>query len=206
MQGLDSVFFIIILIMSVVGHEVAHGYAALYFGDKTAKYAGRLTLNPIKHLDPLGSVIIPLVLILVNAGFVFGWAKPVPYNPANLRGSRYAEVLVASAGIIVNIIVAVLFAIVARVLDASGLLTEAVFSIISGIVLINLVLAFFNLIPVPPLDGSKILFGVLPPSRALLVRMFMERYSFILLIVVIFFLFRFVEPLIFHSYAWLLGL
>src|SRR5690606_2688401 len=102
MQGIDSVFFIIILIMSVVVHEVSHGYAALYFGDQTAKYAGRLTLNPIKHLDIWGSVVVPFLMV-VMFGVGFGWAKPVPYNPANFKNKRAAEIVVASMGIVVNI-------------------------------------------------------------------------------------------------------
>ena len=111
MQGISPIFYIIVLIMSVVIHEVAHGYAALKYGDTTAKYAGRLTLNPLKHLDLYGSVIIPLLLVITNAPFLIGWAKPVPYNPNNFRPEdrRAGTFWVASAGILANLALAVFF-------------------------------------------------------------------------------------------------
>ncbi|MEK7105886.1 MAG: site-2 protease family protein, partial [Patescibacteria group bacterium] len=164
MQAIDGVFYVIILIMSVVIHEFAHGYVAYRLGDNTARDSGRLTLNPLKHLDPFGSVILPLLLILMKAGFVIGWARPVPYNPNNLRNKRYGEILVSVAGILANLAVAILFGLLMRYATLFGippfnpdpLLMHPFYNITSIIVLTNLVLALFNIIPIPPLDGSKI--------------------------------------------------
>src|SRR3989338_8546888 len=113
-SGVDIIFYIAVLIMSVVIHEVSHGYAALYWGDQTARLAGRLTLNPLKHLDPVGSVLIPLLLIFSGGGILFGWAKPVPYNSYNLKNQRWGEAIVAAAGSLTNIAIAILFALIAR--------------------------------------------------------------------------------------------
>lgn len=171
------VFQIIVLILSVVIHEVSHGAMAYAFGDSTAKDLGRLTLNPIPHIDPLGSVILPAFLILMQAGFVLGWAKPVPYNPLNLRGSRWAEPFVAFAGAGSNFIIAILFSIVVRITPISGAMLEMMHIII----ILNLMLGVFNLIPIPPLDGSKILFAFLP-YQFYNVRRMLEQYGFILLL------------------------
>ena len=133
------IFSIAILVMSVVIHEVAHGYAALWQGDVTAKYAGRLTLNPIKHLDPFGSVILPLLMALLPGNLIFGWAKPVPYNPYNLKNQRWGELIVAAAGPISNVIIALVFGLLIRfspVLDLPNSFVEISFTV----VLINLVL------------------------------------------------------------------
>lgn len=171
------IFQIIVLVFSVVIHEVSHGLVAHAFGDPTAKDLGRLTLNPIPHIDPLGSVILPGLLILMQAGFVIGWAKPVPYNPLNLRGSRWAEPLVAFAGAGSNFIIAILFSIVVRITPISGAMLEMMHLII----ILNLMLGVFNLIPIPPLDGSKILFAFLPYQFNNL-RATLEQYGFILLL------------------------
>ena len=158
-----EILVIAVLIISIVLHEVAHGYAAFLLGDLTAKHAGRLTLNPVSHIDLLGTIIVPATLILFSFGIVFGWAKPVPYNPYNLR-HRYGEALVAGAGPAVNIILAVIFGILYRV--GVDLFPEALLSVLSVAVFVNLFLAFLNLIPLPPLDGSKIVFNLLPiPAR-----------------------------------------
>jgi len=146
-----AIFSIAILIMSVVIHEVAHGYAALWLGDVTAKYAGRLTLNPIKHIDPLGSVILPFIMALLPGGFIFGWAKPVPYNPYNLKNQRWGELIVAAAGPISNIIIAIFFSILIRFSPVIGL-PYSFIEISIVVVFINLILAFFNLMPIPPLE------------------------------------------------------
>lgn len=188
---MDTIFQIIVLIMSVVVHEVSHGYAARALGDRTAEYAGRLTLNPIPHIDLWGSIIIPAILVLSNAGFVIGWAKPVPVNSQNLRHQKWAEALVAGAGPASNLVLAVVFGLLIRfeVIPLSALPVVAV------IVIINLVLAVFNLVPIPPLDGSKILFSLLPP-RLWHIREIMERYGLILAIIFIIFLWQYVSPLV----------
>ena len=149
--------------MSVVIHEVSHGFVALRFGDKTALYAGRLTLNPLKHLDMFGSIILPAFLVLTHSSFLFGWAKPVPYNPNNLTNRKWGTIAVASAGILANLFLAVFFGLILRFSLNSVVSANFIF-IISSIVLVNLGLAIFNLVPIPPLDGSKILFSLLPSS------------------------------------------
>lgn len=160
-MNIDFIFQIAILIMSVVIHEVAHGYAALALGDVTAKYAGRLTLNPIKHLDPFGSVILPLLMSMVPGGLMLAWAKPVPYNPYNLRNKRWGELLVAIAGPLSNIAIAILVGFAVRIAIANGFSGPAM-SLALVTILMNLYLAFFNMIPIPPLDGSKVLMGLFP--------------------------------------------
>ena len=154
-----QVLFLVILILTIILHEIAHGYAALMLGDPTAQNEGRLTLNPIPHIDLLGTIILPGFLLLTGSGILFGWAKPVPYNPYNLRG-RYAEAIVAGAGPGINIAIAIVFGLLLRF--GGGTLPEP-FLLLCGIVVpVNLFLALFNLIPIPPLDGSKILMTLLP--------------------------------------------
>jgi len=204
MQAIDTIFFIVILIMSVVIHEVSHGYVAEYFGDNTARRAGRLTLNPLKHLDPFGSVLLPLLLILVQAPFLFGWAKPVPYNPYNLSNRKWGTFWVSSAGILSNFFLAIFFGLLLRfVLLENGVFSSAVF-IVSSIVLINLGLGVFNLIPIPPLDGSKILFSLLPESASS-VMVFLERYSIALLLLFIFFFLEYLFPVLTFLYTLITG-
>lgn len=182
-MDIPIIFQIVILIISVVIHEVAHGYAALYMGDVTARYAGRLTLNPLKHLDPMGSVIIPGLLALSGTGVVFGWAKPVPYNPYNLKNQRWGELFVAIAGPISNVLIAVLLSIVFRF--GNGSLPEPFMELAFFTILINLFLAVFNMVPIPPLDGSKVLFNLFP-SFGLKYRAVLEQFGFILLLLFIF--------------------
>lgn len=158
---MEIAVIIIVLVLSIIAHEVAHGYAASALGDPTAKLAGRLTLNPIPHIDPLGSVIIPLLLVFSQASFLFGWAKPVPYNPYNLRNQRWGEAMVAVAGSATNILLALIFAFFAH-LAAVGILPESAGSFAGTVVLINLVLGIFNLIPLPPMDGYTVLRSLLP--------------------------------------------
>lgn len=186
MQASQAILYIVILIMSVVMHEVAHGFAAYRFGDKTALYAGRLTLNPIKHLDLFGSIILPLMLVVTGAGFILGWAKPVPYNPNNLSNKKVGTIWVALAGILTNIALAVLFALIMRGLFFFGVTFGPLYLFCSAVVAINLVLAIFNLIPIPPLDGSKVLFELLP-ARFSHVQNFLERSSFFLVILFVVF-------------------
>jgi Zn-dependent protease len=139
---------------------------ANYLGDPTARLEGRLTLNPLKHLDPMGSIILPILLIVTHSPVLFGWAKPVPYNPYNLRrGGRFAEALVAAAGPGTNLLLAIIFGGIIRFLSAGGV-PSATISLAFSAVITNVMLAIFNCIPIPPLDGSKILEAFLPRSLA----------------------------------------
>ena len=169
-----QVFYFVILIFSIILHEVAHGYAADKLGDPTARYAGRLTLNPIPHIDMLGSIILPIISILSPGGFLFGWAKPVPYNPYNLtRAPHWGETIVAAAGPATNFALALIFALLVRF---SG---EPTFASICFIgVIANLWLGFLNLIPIPPLDGSKILSGILPHTLSIAYNQWRTRMEF----------------------------
>lgn len=164
------------LAVAVILHEVAHGYVALQLGDPTAKYAGRLTLNPLKHIDLWGTIIIPLVLFVSGANFLIGWAKPVPVNYYNLRYGKYGPMLVALAGPATNLILLVLFALAARV-SPPGTALPFLFVTMA---LINGVLMLFNLIPIPPLDGSKVLYVFLENQPELIG--FLERYSLFILL------------------------
>jgi len=194
-MAIDTIFSLAVLVMSVVVHEVSHGYAALALGDQTARFAGRLTLNPLRHLDPVGSILVPLFTSL--SGFTFGWARPVPYNPYNLRNKRWGEAMVAGAGPLSNIAVALVFGLLLRAGTSLDLSLPAGFSKIAAlIVLINLMLAIFNLMPIPPLDGSKILFSILPYHLTAPFRGWLERYGLILVIVFIFFLWELVSPFV----------
>ena len=198
---MEILFLIIILILSVIIHEISHGYAALALGDPTAKLAGRLTLNPIPHLDIWGSIVIPGLLALSGTGVILGWAKPVPYNPYNLSNQKWGEVIVAGAGPLSNIILAIIFGMLIRF----GALPEAMLSLATYIVLINIVLALFNLVPIPPLDGSKILFSILP-YRFQYLRISLERYGLIFVLFFVFFLWRFIAPAIFWLFGFLTGI
>ncbi len=146
------------IIFSIILHEVAHGFMADWLGDPTARYAGRLTLNPIPHIDPVGSVILPGLLALTSSPFLIGWAKPVPYNPYNLSNQRWGEALVGFAGPATNILIALVFGILLRF----GVYTETLAPLMVMLVISNLWLALLNLVPIPPLDGSKILKSLLP--------------------------------------------
>lgn len=201
---ISFIFQIAILVMSVVIHEVSHGFMAYALGDSTAKYAGRLTLNPIPHIDPFGSVILPLILALLPGGIVFGWAKPVPYNPYNLRNQQWGPGLVAVAGPLANIFVALVFGFIIRFEGLLPFVVPAAFLEISTlVVLLNLVLAVFNLVPIPPLDGSKVLFVILPYHMDY-IQQFLEQYGFFLLLIFIFFFFNFLFPVVgflFHVFT-----
>lgn len=167
------VFGIIVLIFSIIIHEVAHGYAAYALGDPTAKLAGRLTINPLPHIDPLGSVILPALMIFSHAGVLFGWAKPVPYNPYNLRNQRWGEAIVGVAGVATNLLIAGLFAGIARYAHANGM--QEFGDLAALVTLTNLSLGFFNLIPIPPLDGYTVLRGILPYRLGMAFREFEDR-------------------------------
>ena len=151
--------------IAITVHEASHGWLADKLGDKTARAMGRVTMNPLAHIDPIGTVVLPLLLILTRSPFIFGWAKPVPVNPYNLRNPRKDMLWIGLAGPMANMITAVVFALILR----SGLITAGSISqiFVVQVILINLVLAVFNLIPIPPLDGYQILSGLLPREAAI---------------------------------------
>ncbi len=190
---IDFVFQILILLISVVIHEVAHGATANSLGDPTAKYEGRLTLNPLKHLDIYGSLIVPTIAYFLS-GFIIGWAKPVPYNPHNLRGGRWSEALVALAGPISNFSIALIFGLLLR-FGAFDITNLPLMAIVSLIIYLNILLGVFNLVPIPPLDGSKILFAAIS-ERTLEIREFFERFGFVLILLFIFFGWQFISPIV----------
>ena len=189
MEILGLILIIIIFLFSVVIHEVAHGSVANFLGDPTAKYAGRLTLNPLKHLDPFGSIILPGILILmsmaIGGGIIFGWAKPVPINPYNFRDQKYGSAKVAIAGPAANILLALVFGMLLRFLPfGTGQFSQNLILVFGYIVWVNLLLAIFNLLPVPPLDGSHILENILPQRTAQKFRT-LGRYGPIAIILVV---------------------
>jgi Zn-dependent protease len=191
MEGLTIIVTIMVLIMSVVKHELSHGYMADILGDPTPRLQGRLTLNPFKHLDLFGSFIVPVITSL--SGFTFGWAKPVQWNPYNVKDKRMGELLISIAGPASNILIALVFGLIIRL--AGNSLSASFISISVYIVIINIVLAVFNLVPLPPLDGSKILFSILP-SKYMWIREMLEAYSVFFFLLLIFFVWRFIEPVI----------
>ncbi len=158
---MNTILTLVILILSVIMHEVAHGYAANSLGDPTARLAGRLTLNPIPHTDIVGSIIIPTLLVISGSPILFGWAKPVPYNPYNLRNHRWGETIVALAGSATNLFLAIIFGLLVRFGSAIGL-NATMISLAATIAFVNLFLGLFNLIPFPPLDGFTALRSALP--------------------------------------------
>jgi len=187
---MEYIFLIIILILSIIIHEVAHGSVAYHLGDPTAKYAGRLTLNPLKHLDPIGSIILPLFLIIFKSPILFGYAKPVPINPRNFRDQRYGSLKVALAGPASNLAIALFFGLILRFFPGL-IIFPGLAEMFSFIVYINILLAIFNLLPIPPLDGSHILFALLPLS-ARNIKIFLQQFGLFILLFIIFFAFRYV--------------
>ena len=181
---------IVVAIMLLVGfpvHEFAHALAAYRLGDSTAKLFGRLTLNPVAHFDPLGGIL--LAVSFIGSGFGFGWAKPTPVNPANLAGGRRGEAMVAAAGPLSNLVLAAAAALPLRFILNTNLATEVpelIILILGLFVYINLVLMVFNLLPIPPLDGSKVLFAFLPARLVWQWRPILEQYGFILLLLLFF--------------------
>lgn len=165
-------------------HEFAHALAAYRLGDGTAKLMGRLTLDPRAHLDPMGGLLLAATVMLTSFGF--GWAKPTPYNPRNLQGGRWGEAIVSIAGPISNLVLAIAAAIPLRYINATNMDVGLLWPFLSFFVTINLVLMLFNLIPIPPLDGSKVLFAFLSPRTVWQVRPVLERYGFVILLAAMF--------------------
>lgn len=203
MQEINFIFSIAVLIISVVIHEFSHGYTAHLLGDDTAKNEGRLTLNPLKHLDLFGSFLVPFFTYLAG-GFILGWAKPVPYNPYNLKNQKWGPGAVAVAGPLSNFLVAIVFGLIIRYGSSLIFLPASFFEITTLIVFINLILGIFNLVPIPPLDGSKVLFTFLP-SKWKNVESFLERYGFFILIFFIFFFFQHLLPIISFLFKMITG-
>jgi len=200
MSATILLFGFVVFIYSVVIHEVSHGFAAQALGDDTAQMMGRLSLNPLKHIDMFGSIILPLLLWLAGSPFLFGYAKPVPYNPRNLRDQKYGPIKVALAGPVSNISVAVIFGLMLRFFP-DILPATIIPQLFALIVAINLVLAVFNLIPIPPLDGHWVLMTLLP-ARFNNFKSFLYRYSifFFLIFIILFY------PIIFPAVPWLFHL
>jgi Zn-dependent protease len=190
---MDLLLFLPALLLAIVTHEYAHGYAALRQGDDTAYMLGRVSMNPIRHIDPVGSIIVPMLLWVSKAGFLLGWARPVPVNPRNYRNYRRGDIIVSLAGIAANLLLAVLFTALLLalvqlkpVLPGLGHTIELAARMAQYGILINLVLAFFNLIPIPPLDGSHVLYHLLPPRLGARYRE-VGRYGILILIGIIWF-------------------
>lgn len=191
------IFFVIIFGLSAVIHEYAHAWMANRLGDPTAKNLGRLTLNPLAHIDPFGTVVLPIAIFVMTWGrAAFAYAKPVPFQPYNLRDQRWDPAKIAVAGPGSNILVALGFGLLVRYLPPSNFMSLPIY-----ITYANILLAIFNLLPIPPLDGSKLLFAVLPPSFDH-VRQSLERYGFIIFIVFILFGFRLiVMPIVYLIFS-----
>jgi Zn-dependent protease len=177
------------VLFAITVHEVAHGWVASKLGDSTAKMLGRLTLNPLKHVDPIGTVAVPAVLLLIGSPFLFGWAKPVPVNFRNLKNYRKDMVLVAAAGPIANLLMAILWILLMIVFAnlipdenvARGFITMS-----QNGVMINLVLLVFNLLPIPPLDGGRVLSGLVPPGFSRVLDQ-VEPYGMIIVVALLYF-------------------
>ncbi len=188
---METILLLLILLYSIILHEVMHGFVAYKLGDPTAKYEGRLTLNPLLHIDPIGTVLLPLISYLTT-GFIFGFAKPVPYNPFYLKNPQRDSILIALAGPLINIFLAILFAL------AYKFYPLAIF--IFGI-RINLILAIFNLLPIPPLDGSKILLIKIPFE----IYQYLEIYGFFFIFLFIFFFYPYFSLIVNYLQNFLLN-
>ncbi|HSR89181.1 MAG TPA: site-2 protease family protein [Candidatus Udaeobacter sp.] len=197
---MDFIFYFLVIIPSAIIHEYAHGLAADMMGDPTARYAGRLTINPIPHIDLWGTILMPIALSVFTGGrFMFAYAKPVPYNPYNLKNQKWGPAMVAAAGPVANFLLAFAFAIFVRILPPSNFVY-----ILSIIIYANIMLMIFNLVPIPPLDGSKILYAILPDSARGL-KDFLDKYGSAILLFFVLFLFQSISPIIDLLYRLLVG-
>ncbi len=194
-----TIFLVIVIVFSAIIHEYSHGWVADQLGDPTARYAGRLTLNPIPHIDLFGSILLPLILTISGTGLFFAYAKPVPYNPYNLKNQKWGPALVAIGGPASNFILAFIFGLMVQFLPLGNLLP-----FVSVIILANVMLGTFNLVPIPPLDGSKVLFALFPDSLERYKDM-LQRYGFIFLIIFIFFFSPVLIPIIRFIYQLFTG-
>lgn len=194
MDFITTLFSIVVLVISVMFHELAHGAVADRLGDPTARLAGRLTLNPLAHLEWMGSFILPLLCIISGSGFIIGWAKPVPFNPRLLKYQRWGPALVAIAGPLMNILIAVLCAIAFRLVAAHGG-PVGFAQMLSVVVMVNVSLAIFNLVPLPPLDGHHIL-GALFERYRQWSNSLMRGYGFVIMILVILFAGSIISPVV----------
>lgn len=200
------IFFFLIIVPSSIIHEYMHGAVAKLLGDDTAERAGRLTLNPLAHIDPFGTVMLPLILLASGSGFMFAYARPVPYNPNNLSDQKWGPALVGVAGPASNIVVALCFGLAVR-FSAPAAVTEFSLLFLSFMALIayaNVLLAVFNLLPIPPLDGSKVLLALIPDRYWEFKEQF-ERYGIYLLIAFIVFGVSVISPVIFSVFSWIVG-
>lgn len=201
MDYLPLLLYFFITIPSAIFHEYMHGWMADQLGDPTARYAGRLTLNPKSHIDPIGTLLLPLSLFFMSAGnLLFAYAKPVPYNPYNLRNQRWGSVAVALAGPGGNFVLAFIFGLMTQFFAGSVL-----GMVLSIVVYANVVLGVFNCVPIPPLDGSKLLYALLPPRLSEQAQAFFDRYGIIVLLAFIFFFSSWISPVIRVVYNFFTG-
>lgn len=186
-MGQDTViafFYLFVFLFAAIIHEVAHGAMAYKLGDPTAKEAGRLTLNPVKHIDPMGSVLLPLILYILRSPILFGWAKPVPFNPVFLKNPKRDSGLIALSGPMSNFAVALIFYGIMQGMSFAGIVIPNLPTFLSIIIYVNVWLGIINLVPLPPLDGSKVLFMVLP-KKWHKVELFLEKNGPMLLMILI---------------------
>lgn len=195
MDFLSLLLYFLVTVPSAIFHEYMHGWTADQLGDPTARYAGRLTLDPRSHIDWFGTILLPILLSLSSGGsFLFAYAKPVPYNPYNLKNQQWGPLVVGLAGPVANFMLAVVFALIVRIVPVGELMNQF-FQII---IITNLSLMVFNLVPIPPLDGSKVLYLFLPVHSP--IAQFLERYGFVVLLIFIFYFSSVISPVIFWLY------
>ncbi len=190
-MNIENIIFVVVLVISIILHEIAHGYAADKLGDPTARLQGRLSLNPLVHIDWIGSVILPFFLVLSGAPFVLGWAKPVPFNPYNMKNPRTGAMIVAIVGPLTNLLLAIMGSLLLHV----GIFGAGGNYFLMSLIITNIALAVFNLVPIPPLDGHHLLFGIIP-TRFNHIKNFLRKYSFIILIIFVMYGWEFISPII----------